>query len=131
MTSIGLALSVQWVPKIMLGFWTGANGNRLIWINNQEKETKFVQTFIDFNVSSICCSTNIRKIIDIKLNAMCFVASLVLRTKGPCTSISYWTTWNNINWNTSRKHWLDGCKSDFSTRNENSTTPYLFFVSFK
>lgn len=38
----------------------------------------------------------------------------------PCTLTSCQTTWNNINRNSSRKHRLDGCRRDPSTRNTNS-----------
>lgn len=81
-------MSVQGVPKRMLGFLTGVNGKPFD-MNKQSRKrnNNFLQTLIGFNVSFIYCFTVvIRKIMDIKFNVMCFVASLAFYTtytRGP------------------------------------------------
>lgn len=53
---------------------------------SRKRNNNFLQTLIGFNVSFICCFKVIKKIMDIKFNVMCFVASLAFYktyTRGP------------------------------------------------
>lgn len=80
-------MSVQGVPKRMLGFLTGVNVKPFdMDKQSRKRNNNFLQTLIGFNVRFICCFTVIRKIMDIKFNLMCFVASLAFYTtytRGP------------------------------------------------